>query len=225
MVKSPSIRLVLVDDHPVFLEGLAQALTRQPDLAVVGQGSDAADALALWEKHRPDVLLLDLAMSGLHGLDALARIRQRHPQARVLMLTSSDDGDDAVAALDAGAAGYITKAARYDELVAAIHEVHAGGRPIGEAVARRLAARDRGGPLTPREMEVLGHLREGLTYKEIGQRLGIAQRTARAHVVAVKEKLSAVNIAQAVARGFERGLLRSPRPDGRSANGSDSGGL
>jgi DNA-binding NarL/FixJ family response regulator len=158
------------------------------------------------------MLLLDLAMSGLHGLDALARIRQRHPEARVLVLTSSDDGDDAVAALDGGAAGYVTKAARYDELVEAIREVHAGGRPIGAAVAQRLAARERGGPLTPREMEVLELLREGLTYAEIGQRLGVAQRTARAHVVAVKEKLAAANNAQAVARGFERGLLRPPRP-------------
>jgi DNA-binding NarL/FixJ family response regulator len=212
MPKPASIRLVLVDDHPVFLEGLAQALARQRDLAVVGLGTDGGEALALWEEHRPDVLLLDLAMSGLHGLDALARIRRRHPEARVLVLTSSDDGEDADAALDRGAAGYVTKAARYDELVAAIREVHAGGRPIGEAVARRLAARERGGPLTPREMEVLELLREGLTYAEIGQRLGVAQRTARAHVVAVKEKLAAANNAQAVARGFERGLLRPPRP-------------
>jgi DNA-binding NarL/FixJ family response regulator len=212
MPKPPVIRLVLVDDHPVFLEGLAEALARQRDLVVVGQGTDGAEALALWEGHCPDVLLLDLAMSGLPGLVALAQIRRRHPEARVLVLTSSDDGEDAVAALDGGAAGYITKAARYDELVAAIREVHAGGRPIGEAVARRLAARERGGPLTPREMEVLELLREGLTYAEIGHRLGITQRTARAHVVAVKEKLSAANNAQAVARGFERGLLRPPRP-------------
>lgn len=212
MTKPTAIRLVLIDDHPVFLEGLAQALARQRDLVVVGQGTDGAQALALWEEHRPDVLLLDLAMSGLHGLEALARIRKLHPEARVLMLTSSDDGADAVAALDGGAAGYVTKAARYDDLVAAIREVHAGGRPIGADVARRLAARDRGGPLTPREMEVLELLREGLTYAEIGQRLGVTQRTARAHVVAVKEKLAATNNAQAVARGFERGLLRPPRP-------------
>jgi DNA-binding NarL/FixJ family response regulator len=211
MPKPPPIRLVLIDDHPVFLEGLTQALGRQPDLMVVGQGTDGAEALALWEQHRPDVLLLDLSMTGLHGLDALARIRRHHPAARVLMLTSSDDGADAVAALDGGAAGYITKAARYDELVAAIREVHAGGRPIGEAVARRLAARERGGPLTPRELEVLELLREGLTYAEIGERLGVTQRTARAHVVAVKEKLAAANNAQAVARGFERGLLRPLR--------------
>lgn len=211
MPKPPPIRLVLIDDHPVFLEGLTQALGRQPDLMVVGQGTDGSEALALWEQHRPDVLLLDLSMTGLHGLDALARVRRQHPAARVLMLTSSDDGADAVAALDGGAAGYITKAARYDELVAAIREVHAGGRPIGEAVARRLAARERGGPLTPRELEVLELLREGLTYAEIGERLGVAQRTARAHVVAVKEKLAAANNAQAVARGFERGLLRPLR--------------
>jgi DNA-binding NarL/FixJ family response regulator len=212
MRKPPPIRLVLVDDHPVFLEGLAQALARQRDLVVVGQGTDGAEALAIWEEHRPDVLLLDLAMSGLHGLDALARIRQRHPEARVLVLTSSDDGADAVAALDGGAAGYVTKAARYDELVDAIREVHAGGRPIGAVVAQRLAARERGGPLTPREMEVLELLREGLTYAEIGSHLSIGERTARTHVVNIQEKLGAANNAQAIARAFELGLLRPLAP-------------
>lgn len=206
------IRLVLVDDHPVFLEGLAEALGRQRDLVVVGQGADGADALPLWERHRPDVLLLDLAMSGVDGLEALARLRERHPEARVLMLTSSDDGDEALAALDGGAAGYITKSARYEELVGAIREVHAGGRPIGADVARRIASRERTAPLTPRETEVLELLREGLTYAEMGLRLAITQRTARAHVVAVREKLSAANNAQAVARGFEQGLLRPRRP-------------
>lgn len=206
------IRLVLVDDHPVFLEGLAEALGRQQDLVVVGQGADGAEALPLWERHRPDVLLLDLAMSVVDGLEALARLRARHPEARVLMLTSSDDGDEVLAALDGGASGYITKSARYEELVGAIREVHAGGRPIGADVARRIASRERTAPLTPREMEVLELLREGLTYAEMGQRLAVTQRTARAHVVAVREKLSAANNAQAVARGFEQGLLRPRRP-------------
>ena len=127
---------------------------------------------------------------------------------RALMLTSSDDAADAVAALDAGAAGYITKSARYDELVAAIREAAAGGRPLGEAVARRIAARQKHEPLTSREREVLVLLAEGLTYEALGERLGIAKRTARAHVVALQEKFDAANNAQVVARGYERGLLR-----------------
>jgi DNA-binding NarL/FixJ family response regulator len=156
----------------------------------------------------PDLVLLDLSMRGLDGLATLGRLRGLEPAPRVLMLTSSDDAADAVAALDAGAAGYVTKAARYDELVAAIREAAAGGRPIGEAVARRIAARERSSPLTPREQEVLQLLAAGLTYEEIGDRLGIAKRTARAHVVALQEKFDAANNAQVVARGYERGLLR-----------------
>ena len=202
------MRLLLVDDHPVFLEGLAEALTRQADFEIAGIATDSDAAVAACQQLAPDLVLLDLAMRGLDGIATLARLRQLARVPRVLMLTSSDDATDAVAALDAGADGYITKSARYDELVAAIREAAAGGRPIGEAVARRIAARDKHSPLTGREQEVLVLLAEGLTYEAIGARLGIAKRTARAHVVAIQEKFDAANNAQVVARGYERGLLR-----------------
>jgi DNA-binding NarL/FixJ family response regulator len=205
------MRLLLVDDHPVFLEGLAEALSRQADFAIVGLVGSGDEAVACCRRNLPDLVLLDLAMRGLDGLATLERLRQLAPPPRVLMLTSSDDAADAVAALDAGAAGYITKAARYDELVAAIREAAAGGRPLGESVARRIAAREKNQPLTAREQEVLVLLAAGLTYETIGERLGIAKRTARAHVVAIQEKLDAANNAQAVARGYELGLLRPVR--------------
>ena len=202
------MRLLLVDDHPVFLEGLAEALGRQADFELAGMVTSSAEAVSCCERTRPDLVLLDLAMRGLDGLAVLKQLRQLEPAPRVLMLTSSDEAADAIAALDAGADGYITKAARYDELVEAIREAAGGGRPIGETIARRLAIRDRHQPLTPREQEVLVLLAEGLTYEAIGERLGIAKRTARAHVVAIQEKLDAANNAQVVARGYERGLLR-----------------
>lgn len=202
------MRLLLVDDHPVFLEGLAEALVRQADFEIVGTAGNGHEAIDCCRRLVPDLVLLDLAMRGLDGLATLGRLRALSPPPRVLMLTSSDDAADAVAALDAGAAGYVTKAARYDDLVAAIREAAAGGRPIGEAVARRIAAREKHQPLTPREQQVLALLAEGLTYEEIGDRLDIAKRTARAHVVALQEKLDAANNAQVVARGYERGLLR-----------------
>lgn len=202
------MRLLLVDDHPVFLEGLAEALGRQADFELAGMVTSSAEAVACCERTRPDLVLLDLAMRGLDGLAVLKQLQQLEPAPRVLMLTSSDQAADAIAALDAGADGYITKAARYDELVEAIREAAGGGRPIGETIARRLAIRDRHQPLTPREQEVLVLLAEGLTYEAIGERLGIAKRTARAHVVAIQEKLDAANNAQVVARGYERGLLR-----------------
>lgn len=211
---SEPIRLVLVDDHPVFLEGLADALTRQRDLAVVARTTRGGELLDLWGRHRPDLVLLDLALPGMNGVALLKQLRAAYPAARVLMLTSSEDQDDALAALDAGAAGYVTKRSGYGELVGAIREAHAGGRPIGEAMALRIAARERSGPLTRRELEVLAMIGDGIAYDDIGARLGITERTVRAHVVSAKEKLGAANTTHAVAICFTRGLL-GPAREGR----------
>ena len=147
-------------------------------------------------------------MFGVDGIEAVRRLVKAAPAARILMLTSSEEQADVMAALEAGAAGYIKKTVRFDELLAAIREVHAGGRPLGETVARRLAAAEKTGPLSPRELDVLMHLRDGLSHQEIGRKLAISDRTVRAHVAAIKEKLAAATSAQCVARGFERGLLR-----------------
>ena len=208
------IRLVLVDDHPVFLEGLAETLARQRDLEIVACTTRSEELLSLWSRHRPDLVLLDLALPGLDGVAVLKKLRALHPGARVLMLTSSEDQDNALAALDAGAAGYVTKRSGYGELVGAIREAHAGGRPIGEAIALRIAARERSGPLTRRELEVLAMVSEGTPYDDIGIRLGITERTVRAHVVSAKEKLGAANTTHAVAICFTRGLLGPGRREG-----------
>lgn len=207
-----AIRLLLVDDHPVFLEGLADTLARQRDLEVVARTTRGDDVVPLWGRLRPDLVLLDLALPGSNGLTVLKQLRTAHPEARVLMLTSSEDQDDALAALDAGAVGYVTKRSGYLELVGAIREAHAGGRPIGEAMAVRIAARERSGPLTRRELEVLAMVSEGLAYDDIGGRLGITERTVRAHVVSAKEKLGAANTTHAVAICFTRGLLGPGQP-------------
>ncbi len=214
-----TIRLLIVDDHPIFREGLANTLADEPAFHVVAQAGDGEAALVAWQQHRPDVTLMDVSMFGLGGIETVKRLVQLAPAARVLMLTSSEDQADALAALEAGAAGYITKTVRFDELLAAIREVHAGGRPIGELMARKIAMAERarhaaqGGAgatlLSARELEVLHLLRDGLSLGELGERLKITERTVRAHVAAIKVKLDAANTAQCVARGFERGLLRS----------------
>ena len=209
MKPAQRISLLIVDDHPLFREGLTHALAAVREFVVVAQAGDGEMALQLWPQHQPDVTIMDVSMHGLSGIETLRHLLESAPAARVLMLTSSEEQQDALEALEAGAAGYITKTVRFDELLAAIREVHAGGRPLGETVARRLAAAEKGGPLSPRELDVLVHLRDGLSYQEIGRKLSISERTARAHVAAIKEKLGAATAAQCVARGFERGLLRN----------------
>ena len=216
MITTPPIRLLVVDDHPLFREGLAHTLGAEEGFKIVAQAEDGTTAIDLWESVQPDVTLIDVSMPGMDGIETVRQLRSRHADAKLLMLTSSEDQEDVIAALDAGASGYVTKSVRFVDLVAAVREAHHGGRPLGEAIARKLAARDRSCPLTPRELEVLKLLREGLTFVEIGQRLAITERTARAHVGAIKEKLGAANTAQAVARGFEHGLL--PVLPGRGAS-------
>lgn len=209
------IRLLIVDDHPVFREGLAHTLADETEFEVVAQAGDGEAALAAWQRHKPDVTLMDVSMFGVDGIEGVRRLVKVAPAARILMLTSSEEQADVMAALEAGAAGYITKTVRFDELLAAIREVHAGGRPLGETVARRLAAAEKNGPLSQRELDVLMHLRDGLSYQEIGRKLVISERTARAHVAAIKEKLGAATAAQCVARGYERGLLRNSHSPSR----------
>jgi len=204
---SSAIAVLIVDDHPLFREGLAHALATEDGFRIVGEAADGRSALTLWSRHRPDVTLVDISMPGLDGISMVRQLRSAHPQARVLMLSSSEDQEDVLAALDAGAAGYVTKGVRYMELKAAIREVHAGGRPMGKLIATRLAARNVDSPLTPRETAVLRMLSDGLGHVEIAERLAISERTARAHVAAVREKLGASNAAQAVAKAFARGLL------------------
>lgn len=207
MSDRPVIGVLIVDDHPLFREGLVHALGTEEGFRIVGEAADGQAAMALWLRHRPDVTLVDVSMPGLDGISLVRNLRSAHPSARVLMLTSSENQEDVLAALDAGAAGYVTKGVRYMELKAAIRDVHAGGRPIGEVIAKRLAAHRPDSPLTAREMVVLRMLSEGMGHVEIAERLAISERTARAHVAAVREKLQATNAAQAVAKAFARGLL------------------
>jgi DNA-binding NarL/FixJ family response regulator len=209
-VSTPTpVRVILADDHAVLRAGLANVLNFEPGLRVVAEADDGEAAIQAWRDHQPDIMLLDLSMPGLDGIETLQRLRSEFPAARVLMLTSSEAPEDVHHALAAGACGYVTKTVRRAELIAAIREVHAGREVIGRSVAQLMAAAQEAGAVSRRELEVLGLVRQGFTNAEIGRLLGISERTAKAHVGALLIKLQAADRAEAVARGFERGLLKA----------------
>lgn len=209
MSTPPRIRLLLVDDHPVMRAGLANLLGLEKDFAIVAQADDGETALRLWQQHRPDVCLLDVTMHGIDGIETLRRLRVIAPDARVLMLTSSEAPEDMAQSLNAGAAGYLTKNVQHAELVTAIRDVHAGGRPLDPALLEVAHTSSTSSLLTPRELEVLHLMREGFTNTEIGRLIGASTRTAKAHVAAIIDKLQVVDRTQAVARAFDVGLLRA----------------
>lgn len=204
------IRILLVDDHPMMRAGLATVLAMDPDFPVVViQASSGESALEMWAEQRPDVTLLDISLGGMDGIDTLRRLIQNFPAARVLMLTTSEAGEDIRHAIDAGACGYVTKDINASDLIDAIRTIHGGGQVLSEAVRRKLAETDAGNFLTPREIEVLELVRQGFTNEEIGRLLDISERTARAHISHIKDKLHASDRAAAVARGFETGILKA----------------
>ena len=201
-----AIRLMLVDDHPVMRTGLANLLGLNPDFEVVAQADDGASALELWKFHRPDVCLMDISMEGMDGVETVRRLRKSFPDARVLMLTSSKAAEDVHHAMDAGAAGYVMKNVKRGELADAIRAVHRGEKLVAAKPLQHTTGNG-AATISHRELGVLGLIRQGFTNAEIGRLLGISERTVRWHVSALMEKLDAADRAQAVARGFELGLL------------------
>ena len=207
------IRLLLVDDHAVMRAGLANLLASVGEFQVVAQADDGRAAVRLWKEHRPDVCLLDLTMHGIDGVETLKLLREGDPRARVLMLTSSDSADDVARALAAGANGYVTKNVGHKELFAAIREVHAGGSPVSrDKIVDGNAKPSAANGLTPREVEVLGLLREGFTNADIARLLGITTHTVKVHVAGIITKLGVSDRTQAVARAFDLGLLAAKPP-------------
>jgi DNA-binding NarL/FixJ family response regulator len=203
-----TLKLLLVDDHAVVRSGLANMLASQPGLEVLSEVGDGETALRLIREQTPDVVLLDVVMPGMGGIECLRRIKKVAVDVKVLMLTSSDLGSDVIAAINAGANGYVTKTVSSAELVDSIWTVARGERFLCDEVKRLIEREEPAVQLTPRELEVLQLLRKGMSNPDIGYILGITPRTAKAHVAALLVKLEAHDRAEAVARGFERGLLR-----------------
>jgi DNA-binding NarL/FixJ family response regulator len=207
------IRIVVVDDHPIVRQGLVSTLDDEADFEVVGETSSAEDALALLNRTRPDLILLDLELPGMSGIDAIARLREISPDTRILVFTAYDTDERVLSAVRSGAGGYLLKGAAVSEITSAIRTVAAGGTALAPSAAGRLANAIRAprgaGPLTPREREVLQLVAQGLPGKQIAVSLGISERTVKFHTASLIRKLGADNRAQAVALAAQRGLLDS----------------
>jgi DNA-binding NarL/FixJ family response regulator len=212
-----SIRIAVADDHPVVREGLAAMLETQADLEVVGQVETGPQAVTLVASREPDVLLLDLEMPELDGVGVLRRLREAGSRTRVIVFTVFDTDDRIIAAVEAGAAGYLLKGAPRAEVFAAVRTVAAGGSLLTPVAASAVLRRVRGEApapattaaptLTPRERSVLEQLARGLGNKQIAATLGISERTVKFHVSAVFAKLGAGNRTEAVTRAAQVGLI------------------
>lgn len=209
------IRLLIADDHPVVRSGLAGLLADEPGFDVIAEAADGAEAVRLTAELRPDVILMDLRMPMLDGVTATARIvaaREGSSGPRVLILTTYESDDQILAAIEAGASGYLLKAAPREEIVAGIRSVAAGQTALSPAVAVRLVERMRqpeaaASALTPRETDVLRLVAAGHGNKQIAVQLGIGESTVKTHLLRVYDKLGVDSRTRAVTLALERGLL------------------
>jgi DNA-binding NarL/FixJ family response regulator len=207
------VRVILADDHALVREGTAELLERAGGIRVVGQAADGLEALRLVQSLRPDVLLLDLAMPGLDGIELARRVRQVAPATAVVALSAHDEEAYVLAMLEAGAVGYLSKASRGQQVVQAVRAAAAGetvfSGAIGASVTRRALGRDRrASALTPREMDVLRAAARGLANKQIGVELGMSARTVQTHLTRVFAKLGVASRTEAVLFALRAGWAR-----------------
>jgi DNA-binding NarL/FixJ family response regulator len=201
------IRILTVDDHPIYRGGLAALIAAYPDLEHAGEAANGREAVEQFRRLRPDVTLMDLSMPVMTGVEAIRVIMGEFPDARIVVLTTWEGDADIHRALEAGARGYLLKDVASDEVADAIRRVHGGSRVIPAEVASRLAEFTPRVDLTARELEVLTYMAKGLSNKQIGAVLSIAEATIKVHVLHILQKLDAADRTEAVTIGIQRGII------------------
>lgn len=205
------LRLLLADDHPIVRDGLSAIAETQPDMEVVGEAGDGEEAVALAEKLRPDIVLMDLRMPRLTGVEAIRRIRARLPRTHILILTTYDNDESIMEGLQAGAQGYLLKGSSRQDLLSAIRATARGESRLQPSVAGRLISRLQAGTmgmdLSPRELEVLKLIAQGKRNRDIAGDLFLSEKTVKAHVSSILKKLNAEDRTEAVTIGLRRGLI------------------
>jgi DNA-binding NarL/FixJ family response regulator len=205
--EAETIRVLVVDDHPIMRVGIAAIINAQPDMKVVGQAGTAAEAVRLFNVERPDLTLMDLRLPDRSGVEAIRSIRAISPKARIVVLTTYEGDEDIHQALEAGAQGYLIKGMPHDALVKALYRVHAGHRFLPQHVTDALSSRVHGSQLSQREQEVLQLLLAGKSNREIAEQLQIKEATVKSHVSVILMRLNVSDRTQAVVEGLKRGLV------------------
>ncbi len=207
MTEPRVIRVMAVDDHPLMMAGIVGEINAQADMRVVAEASDGDEALALFQKHRPDVTLMDLRMPKVNGIAAISSIREQFPQARIIVLTTSAGDVQAVRAFKAGAVGYLLKNLLRRELVETIRLVHKGQKRIPPEVAQQIAEHAADDSITSRELDVLRGVASGNSNKIIADDLNISEHTVKNHLKNILSKLNASDRTHAVMIAIKRGFL------------------
>lgn len=206
--RSRKIQVLIADDHALVRRGFAAIINMEDDVIVVGEAADGEEAVDLWRRLRPDVVLMDLSMPKVEGVEAIKRIRSEDAEAAIIVLTTFDHDEDIYAGLRAGAKAYLLKDAQPEELFRCIRTVHSGEAYLQPKVAAKLAQRVQEEPLTEREVQILKLLAEGKSNRSIGQALYITESTVKSHLKSLFIKLDVTSRAEAIALAARRGLVR-----------------